>query len=484
MLKQSLQFKLSQKLSPQQIQLMKLIQLPTQAFEERIKQELEENMALERGKEGESEDFETDYRDDHIQDNDQINADDINVDDYLSDDEIPDYRLRVNNYSAEEDDKSIPYASGSSFTEQLTDQLNTFPLEEENYLIAKFLIGSVDDSGYIRRPLLDLTDDLAFTQNIYTDVETIERALKVVQQLDPAGVGARDLQECLLIQLKRKPQSPDTEMAARIIENAFEKFTKKHYLKLQKKFNINETQLRDAIQEIERLNPKPGSSFTNNLRSVEHVVPDFTIQIVEGELNLTLNARNAPELHISKSYNEMLLGYKASKEKSKAQKEAVQFVKQKLDAAKWFIDAIQQRQQTLYLTMSAIMQYQKAYFLSGDEEQLRPMILKDIADEIEMDISTVSRVANSKYVNTPYGTKLIKEFFSESMTNDQGEEVSTREIKSILKTVIVEEDKKKPLTDEKLTKILKEKGYPIARRTVAKYREQLDFPVARLRKEI
>ena len=484
MLKQYLQFKLSQKLSPQQIQLMKLIQLPTQAFEERIKQELEENMALERGKEGESEDFETDYRDDHIQDNDQINADDINVDDYLSDDEIPDYRLRANNHSAEEDDKSIPYASGSSFTEQLTDQLNTFPLEEENYLIAKFLIGSIDDSGYIRRPLLDLTDDLAFTQNIYTDVETIERALKVVQQLDPAGVGARDLQECLLIQLKRKPQSPDTEMAARIIENAFEKFTKKHYLKLQKKFNINETQLKDAIQEIERLNPKPGSSFTNNLRSVEHVVPDFTIQIVEGELNLTLNARNAPELHISKSYNEMLLGYKASKEKSKAQKEAVQFIKQKLDAAKWFIDAIQQRQQTLYLTMSAIMQYQKAYFLSGDEEQLRPMILKDIADEIEMDISTVSRVANSKYVNTPYGTKLIKEFFSESMTNDQGEEVSTREIKSILKTVIVEENKKKPLTDEKLAKILKEKGYPIARRTVAKYREQLDFPVARLRKEI
>ena len=484
MLKQYLQFKLSQKLSPQQIQLMKLIQLPTQAFEERIKQELEENMALERGKEGESEDFETDYGDDHIQDNDQINADDINVDDYLSDDEIPDYRLRANNYSAEEDDKSIPYASGSSFTEQLTDQLNTFPLEEENYLIAKFLIGSIDDSGYIRRPLLDLTDDLAFTQNIYTDIETIERALKVVQQLDPAGVGARDLQECLLIQLKRKPQSPNTEMAARIIENAFEKFTKKHYLKLQKKFNINETQLKDAIQEIERLNPKPGSSYTNNLRSVEHVVPDFTIQIVEGELNLTLNARNAPKLHISKSYNEMLLGYKASKEKSKAQKEAVQFIKQKLDAAKWFIDAIRQRQQTLYLTMSAIMQYQKAYFLSGDEEQLRPMILKDIADEIEMDISTVSRVANSKYVNTPYGTKLIKEFFSESMTNDQGEEVSTREIKSILKTVIVEEDKKKPLTDEKLAKILKEKGYPIARRTVAKYREQLDFPVARLRKEI
>ncbi len=484
MLKQHLHFKLSQKLSPQQIQLMKLVQLPTQAFEERIKQELEENLALERGKEDATEDFEEGYSNEEFDDNTQINTEDINVDDYLSDDEIPDYRLHANNYSSDQDDKSIPYASGSSFTQQLTDQLNTYRLEEQEYLIAKFLIGSIDDSGYMRRPLLDLTDDLAFTQNIFTDVETIEKVLKVVQQLDPAGVGARDLQECLLIQLQRKAQTPQTELAGLIVEKTFEKFTKKHYLKLQKKFNITENQLKDAIQEIERLNPKPGSSFSNNLRSVEHVVPDFTIKIVDGVLSLTLNARNAPELHISKSYSEMLLGYKASKEKSKAQKEAVQFIKQKLDSAKWFIDAIRQRQQTLYVTMSAIMQYQKAYFLSGDEEQLRPMILKDIADEIEMDISTVSRVANSKYVNTPYGTKLIKEFFSESMTNDQGEEVSTREIKSILKTVIVEEDKKKPLTDEKLAKILKEKGYPIARRTVAKYREQLEFPVARLRKEI
>ena len=484
MLKQHLHFKLSQKLSPQQIQLMKLVQLPTQAFEDRIKQELEENLALERGKEDATEDFEEGYSNEEFDDNTQINTEDINVDDYLSDDEIPDYRLHANNYSSDQDDKSIPYASGSSFTQQLTDQLNTYRLEEQEYLIAKFLIGSIDDSGYMRRPLLDLTDDLAFTQNIYTDVETIEKVLKVVQQLDPAGVGARDLQECLLIQLQRKAQTPHTELAGLIVEKTFERFTKKHYLKLQKKFNITENQLKDAIQEIERLNPKPGSSFSNNLRSVEHVVPDFTIKIVDGVLSLTLNARNAPELHISKSYSEMLLGYKASKEKSKAQKEAVQFIKQKLDSAKWFIDAIRQRQQTLYVTMSAIMQYQKAYFLSGDEEQLRPMILKDIADEIEMDISTVSRVANSKYVNTPYGTKLIKEFFSESMTNDQGEEVSTREIKSILKTVIVEEDKKKPLTDEKLAKILKEKGYPIARRTVAKYREQLEFPVARLRKEI
>ena len=484
MLKQYLQFKLSQKLSPQQIQLMKLIQLPTQAFEQRLKQELEENPALERGKENASEDFDDTYSDQDFGDNEQIKADDINVDDYLSDDEIPSYRLHANNYSGDDESKTIPYAAGTSFTQQLTDQLNTFRLNDNDYQIAKFLIGSIDDSGYIRRPMLDLMDDLAFTQNIYTDIETIENVLNVVQQLDPPGVGARDLQECLLIQLQRKVQTPNTELAAAMIENAFEQFTKKHYQKLLKKFSITEIQLKDAIIEIERLNPKPGSSFSNNLRSIEHVVPDFTIKIIDGELELSLNGRNAPELHVSKSYNEMLLGYKASKEKSKAQKEAVLFIKQKLDAAKWFIDAIRQRQQTLLLTMSAIMHYQKDYFLSGDEEQLRPMILKDIADEVDMDVSTISRVANSKYVDTPYGTKLIKEFFSESMTNDQGEEVSTREIKSILKAVISEEDKKKPLTDEKLAKILKEKGYPIARRTVAKYREQLDLPVARLRKEI
>lgn len=484
MLKQYLQYKLSQKLSPQQIQLMKLIQLPTQAFEQRLKQELEENPALERGKEKEEDGFDDIYSDQDYEENEKINADDINIDDYLSDDEIPSYRLQANNHSADDESKTIPYASGTSFTQLLTDQLNTFRLENQDYKIAKFLIGSIDDSGYIRRSLLDLTDDLAFTQNIFTDVDTLKKVLKVVQQLDPPGVGARNLQECLLIQLQRKEQTPDTERAANMIENAFEQFTKKHYQKLLKKFDISEIELKDAILEIERLNPKPGSSLSNNLRSTEHVVPDFTIKIIDGELELVLNGRNAPELHISKSYNEMLLGYKASKEKSRAQKEAVLFIKQKLDAAKWFIDAIRQRQQTLLLTMSAIMHYQKAYFLSGDEEQLRPMILKDIADEVEMDVSTISRVANSKYVDTPYGTKLIKEFFSESMTNDQGEEVSTREIKSILKTIIVEEDKKKPWTDEKLAKILKEKGYPIARRTVAKYREQLDFPVARLRKQI
>ncbi|NQX84775.1 MAG: RNA polymerase factor sigma-54 [Flavobacteriaceae bacterium] len=485
MLKQYLQFKLSQKLSPQQIQLMKLIQLPTQAFEQRIKQELEENPALESGKEN-NEDFEDSFDNspEDFGDNDTINAEDINVDEYLSDDEVPDYRMQANNYSVDDEDKQIPYASGTSFTQHLINQLNTFRLDDEAQQIAEFLVGSVDDSGYIRRLLTDIMDDLAFTQNVYTTEDKIEAVLAVVHQLDPAGVGARNLQECLLLQLQRKGQSETIALATSIIEKGFEQFTKKHYKKLLQKFNIDEYQLKDAILEIERLNPKPGSAYSGNTRIVEHVVPDFTIRIQEGKLELTLNGRNAPELHVSRTYNNMLKGYKESKEKSKSQKDAVLFIKQKLDAAKWFIEAIKQRQQTLFVTMSAIMYYQKDYFLSGDERKLKPMILKDVAEEIDMDVSTVSRVANSKYVDTPYGTKLIKDFFSESMKNDQGEDVSTREIKKILETVIDEEDKKKPLTDEKLAKLLKEKGYPIARRTVAKYREQLDLPVARLRKQI
>jgi RNA polymerase sigma-54 factor len=486
-LKQYLQFKLSQKLSPQQIQLMKLIQLPTQAFEQRLKQELEENPALDTGKESDATEDSFDEFDntaDDFNDNDTIDAQDINVDEYLSDDEIPDYRTHANNYSSDDEDKNVPYAAGTSFTQHLTNQLNTFRLSDEEEEIAYFLVGSVDESGYIRRSLSDITDDLAFTQNVFTTEEEIEKVLKIVHQLDPAGVGARDLQECLSIQLHRKEQNPDVELATAIIDKGFEQFTKKHYEKLMQKFSINEEQLKDAIEEIERLNPKPGGSYAGNNKIVEHIVPDFAIKIVDGELELTLNGRNAPELHVSREYNNMLKGYKDTKEKSKAQKVAVMFIKQKLDAAKWFIEAIRQRQQTLFVTMSAIMHYQKEYFLSGDERKLRPMILKDIADEIEMDVSTVSRVANSKYVDTPYGTKLIKEFFSESMTNSEGEEVSTREIKKILETVIEDESKKKPLTDEALSKILKEKGYPIARRTVAKYREQLDIPVARLRKKI
>ncbi|MBD3862757.1 RNA polymerase factor sigma-54 [Olleya marilimosa] len=486
MLKQYLQFKLSQKLSPQQIQLMKLIQLPTQAFEQRLKQELEENPALEGGKEDNSNELDDDFDNsqDDYNDNETIDTGDINVDDYLSDDEVPDYRTSVNNYSADDEEKSVPYAAGTSFTQHLINQLNTYRLSDDERDIAEFLVGSVDESGYIRRELSDIVDDLAFTQSVYTDEDKVKKVLRIVHQLDPAGVGARNLQECLSIQLHRKEKQPDIVLAADIIDNAFDQFTKKHYKKLMQKFDISELQLKDAIHEIERLNPKPGGSYAGNNRIVEHVVPDFAIKIVDGELELTLNGRNAPELHVSREYSNMMKGYKESKDKSKSQKDAVMFIKQKLDAAKWFIDAIKQRQQTLFVTMSSIMHYQKEYFLTGDERNLKPMILKDIADEIEMDVSTVSRVANSKYVDTPYGTKLIKEFFSESMTNDQGEEVSTREIKKILETVIEEESKKKPLTDEALAKILKEKGYPIARRTVAKYREQLDIPVARLRKKI
>ena len=489
MLKQQLNFKLSQKLSPQQIQLMKLIQLPTQAFEQKLKQELEENPALDSGKD-QVDDHDYDSYDDY----DNTNSDDdygsesietdINVDEYLSDDEIPSYRLSSNNYSADDEERSVPYASGTSFHQHLQDQLNTYRLNDEQRAIAEFLVGSIDESGYIRRSIPDILDDLAFTQNVYTTEDVIEDVFKIVHQLDPAGVGARDLQECLLIQLERKEKTIPIKLATDIIRSSFDHFSKKHYDKLLAKFDIDEEDLKDAVEEIEHLNPKPGGTYAGNNRIVEHVVPDFTIRIIDGELELSLNGRNAPELHVSKEYNNMLQAYKVSKDKSKSQKDAVLFIKQKLDAAKWFIEAVKQRQQTLFVTMSAIMHYQESYFLSGDERNLKPMILKDIADEIGMDVSTVSRVANSKYVDTPYGTKLIKDFFSESMTNTDGEEVSTREIKKILEITIGEEDKKKPLTDEKLASILKDKGYPIARRTVAKYREQLDIPVARLRKKI
>ena len=486
MLKQHLQFKLSQKLSPQQIQLMKLIQLPTQAFEQRLKQELEENPALEIGKdEGdnlENEDFGELYEDEG--DHEVVAAEDINIDEYLSDDEVPEYRTQANNYSPDDDEKNIPYASGTSFNQYLINQLNTVYLNEQEWAIAEFLVGSVDESGYIRRPVSDIVDDLAFTQNIFVDEATIKKVLAIVHELDPPGVGARTLEECLIIQLKRKEPTPAIELAINILEKSFEHFSKKHYKQLLQKYDITEERLREAITEIEKLNPKPGGSYSGNSRIVDHVVPDFSIRIVEGDLELSLNGRNAPELHISREYSNMLAGYKSARDRTKSQKDAVIFIKQKLDAAKWFIDAIKQRQQTLFITMNAIMEYQREYFLTGDERKLRPMILKDIADEIGMDVSTVSRVANSKYVDTPYGTRLIKDYFSESMKNEQGEDVSTKEIKKILETVIGEENKKRPLTDDKLARILKEQGYPIARRTVAKYREQLNLPVARLRKEI
>lgn len=487
MLKQSLHQKLLQKLSPQQIQLMKLIQLPTQAFEERLKQEIEENPALDTGKETDNNIDDTLESNNEYDDtgNEKIDTEDINIDEYLSDDEYPSYKTHANNYSADDEDKQVPYAAGTTFHQSLKNQLNTYRINDEERLIAEFLVGSIDESGYIRREIVDLVDDLAFTQNVFTTEEKVVNILQnIVQKLDPIGVGALSLKECLIIQLKEKTQKESILLAIEILEESFDHFVKKHYKKLLEKYQISEEQLKDVIAEISKLNPKPGNAYAGNNKIVEQIVPDFTIRIVEGELELQLNSRNAPELHVSREYNNMLKGYQDSKQKSKAQKDAVLFIKQKLDAAKWFIDAIKQRQQTLLVTMNSIMKYQEEYFLTGDERKLKPMILKDIADEIKMDVSTVSRVANSKYTSTPYGTKLIKEFFSESMKNDQGEDVSTKEIKNILQTVIKEEDKRKPLTDDKLSKLLKDKGYPIARRTVAKYREQLEIPVARLRKEI
>ncbi|EKT4509343.1 RNA polymerase factor sigma-54 [Flavobacterium psychrophilum] len=488
MLKQFLNFKLSQKLSPQQIQLMKLIQLPTQAFEARLLEEMNENPALEGGDDQEEiyEKDEFDNNDDYdeYEDNDSIDSGDINIDEYLSNDETPDYKTQANNYSDDDDERESPLSAPVSFHQDLINQLNTFILTDDQRNIAEFLVGSIDDMGYIRRTIQDIVDDMAFTQGIYTDEKTVEKILHIVHELEPSGVGARDLQECLLLQLKHKTPTESVALAMNIIQDQFEAFTKKHYDKLMLKFSVSREQLKNGIDEIERLNPKPGGAYTGSNKITEHVVPDFAIKIIDDELELTLNGRNAPELHVSKDYQDMMKTYKDSKDKSDAQKDAVQFIKQKLDSAKWFIDAIKQRQETLYVTMNAIMHFQQEYFLDGDEANLKPMILKDIADMIGLDISTVSRVANSKYVDTPYGTKLIKEFFSEAMTNDQGEEVSTIEIKNILQTVIAEEDKNKPLPDDQLAEILKEKGYPIARRTIAKYREQLDIPVARMRKKM
>jgi RNA polymerase sigma-54 factor len=465
---------------------MKLIQLPTQAFEQRLKEELFENPALESGKEEESyEKDEFDNNDDYDDYEGTENIEtEINIDEYLSNDETPDYKLQANNYSDDDDDRESPLAESISFHQDLINQLNTFILTDEQRSIAEFLVGSIDDDGYLRRNVQDIVDDMAFTQAIYTDEKTVEKIVHIIHELEPSGVGARDLQECLLLQLKHKTPTEYVELAIDLLENQFDAFTKKHYDKLLQKYEITQEKLKKAIEEIEKLNPKPGGSFDSSSRVVEQIVPDFAIRIVDGELELTLNGRNAPTLHVSKDYQEMLQTYKDSRDKSHSQKDAVQFIKQKLDSAKWFIDAIRQRQETLFVTMNAIMHLQQDYFLDGEETKLKPMILKDVADMIGLDVSTVSRVANSKYVDTPYGTKLIKEFFSESMKNDQGEDVSTLEIKKILKNIIEEEDKSKPLPDDQLAEILGERGYPIARRTIAKYRDLLDIPVARMRKKI
>lgn len=473
-----LQQKLLQKLSPQQILLMKLLQIPSIGLDQRIKQEIEENPALE--------DISQEGTEDSLPDNedtgDKENDDEFDITDYVDEDDIPDYKTRSNNY-AEDDKKTIPFAAGISFHEILEAQIMHQGLSEKQHNIAKIIIGNIDDSGYLQRDIDAMVDDLMFTLNVEATAKEIMEVLKVVQTFDPAGVGGRDLQECLLIQLKRKDtENPNIALAIRLIDRYFDAFSKKHYDKILKKAQINEDQLKLAIDEVLKLNPKPGNSLNETSKINHYIIPDFIISNNDGELELNLNSRNTPELRLSRTYKDMLNSY--SSNQSKKDKEAFQFVKQKVDSAKWFIDAIKQRQHTLFITMKTIMEYQYAYFLSGDEVDLRPMILKDIADTVNLDISTISRVANSKYVQTPFGTLLLKSLFSESLKTDTGDEVSTIEVKKILSDCIAAEEKSKPLTDEQLTEILKEKGYVIARRTVAKYREQLNIPVARLRKEL
>ena len=481
MLKQNLTFKLNQKLSPQQIKLMKLIQLPTLDFEQRIKNEIEENPALDTGIEEKTSDFES-HEDGNLSDS-NIEKSDIDIEAYINEDEIPSYKLNSYNYNSEEQEKSTPISSHTSLHENLKNQTNVLILTEKEKVISEFIIGSIDESGYLSRSTDELIDDIAFTQNEIISSKQIKKVLNMIQNLEPPGIASRNLQECLSLQLKRKPQTNEISIASKIIDDGFDLFSKKHFKKMQEKFSIDQNLLKKGLNEIEKLNPKPGgsiSSFSEN----NHIVPDFILTVNESHISVNLNRRNAPDLHISTNYKEMLKGYQSSRIKSRAQRETVQFIKQKLDAAKWFIEAINQRYQTLSLTIDAIVKFQTEYFLSGDEKKIKPMILKDIAEKINMDISTVSRVANSKYIETPYGTFLLKKFFSESLKNLEGEEVSSYEIKNILESLIESEDKKNPFSDMALSIELSKKGYSLARRTVAKYREQLNFPVARLRKEL
>lgn len=490
MLKQHLQQKLLQKLSPQQIQFIKLLQVPTVALDTRIKEELEENPALEDPSlmtqdEPKSEyDDLNDKTDDYEQSSEDTGMDEFNVDDYLQDDSANDYSTNYNNGDDDEEKKETPIAIESTFFESLQEQLDLTPLSDQDFIVGKQIIGSLDDDGYLRRPLGSMIDDLAFSQNVMVEEEDVLEMLKLIQSFDPPGIGARDLKECLLIQLKRKDvHNPIIIKAINVVENYLDEFTRKHYDKLEKSLGLDSEELKEVVNEILRLNPKPGDANQVTTKQMQ-IIPDFHISNNDGVLILTLNSKNAPELKVSRSYQEMFEHYDKASSKDKKLKEAVQFVKQKLDSARWFIDAIKQRQQTLLKTMNAIMQYQYEYFLTADERKMRPMILKDIADKIDMDISTVSRVANSKYVQTEFGTFLLKSFFSEAIQTENGEEVSNKEVKKILEDCIGNEDKRKPLADEKLTEILKERGYNIARRTVAKYREQMNIPVARLRKEL
>lgn len=481
-LRQQLTQKLEQRLSPQQIQLMKLLQVPTMELDQRIKQELEENPALEEGEERTDDDMDND--DDYQEDENDNQEEDFDLSDYF-DDDTPDYKTQANNTSKDDEERVVPLSVEASFQEKLTEQLHLLDLDDTQFLIADTIIGNLDESGYLNREIEAIVDDLAFSANIMVNEDQVEEVLKVVQELDPAGIGARDLRECLLLQIRRKQDGNITLFTAKkILEDFFEEFTKKHYDKIQKKLEIDDEDLKDAIDAIIRLNPKPGGSIREAARTVQQIVPDFMISEMDGKLDLTINGRNTPELKVSREYEQLLRSYAEGAKTSKSDKDALVFVKSKLEGAKWFIDAIRQRQLTLLSTMDAIMNYQREFFLTGDETKMKPMILKDIAEIVNLDISTVSRVANSKYVQTGYGIYSLKYFFSESLSTDSGEEVSTREVKKILSDAIEAENKRKPLTDEHLAKLLNDKGYNIARRTVAKYREQLNIPVARLRKEL
>jgi RNA polymerase sigma-54 factor len=483
MLKQRLQQKLLQKLSPQQIQMIKLLEIPTLQIEQRIKKELEENPALEEGQEddevhpGEEEQYDE-------QDND---SEEFTIDDYMEEDDIPEYRLQAKNQSKDDEKRSeIPFSSGYSFNEYLESQFNLRDLTDRQKTLGEYIIGNIDEDGYLRRELVNIVDDLAFLQNIETTEEELEEVLWIIQDLEPAGVGARTLRECLMLQIeKRDKADPLIRTAYTILELYFDEFSKRHYDKIVTRMGITETVLKGAIDEILKLNPKPGGVYSDPFsKTSQPIIPDFILELTEDGFDLHLNSKNLPELRLSSAYSEMLQSYSKDKTQKKEMKDAVMFVKQKIDSARWFIDAIKQRQNTLLLTMNAILEYQQDYFIDGDETKLKPMILKDVAEMTGLDISTVSRVANSKYIQTHFGIFPLKYFFSEGLQTDSGEEVSTREIKRILQDCIDNEEKRKPLTDERLTEILQEKGYQIARRTVAKYREQLNIPVARLRREI
>ena len=497
MLKQQLSQKLLQKLSPQQIQLMKLLQLPTIALEQRIKEELEINPALEEGEEqdeiADNDDEEAllaDAQDDNGAEADEddgedsrIEKDEFSVDEYINEDEGESYRLKVNNSSPDDEHREVPVVAGIGLQEILENQLGMRELDDHQYQVALYLIGSIDDEGYLRRDLASIVDDIAFSIGLTTTVGELAALLEIIQQFDPPGVGARDLQECLLLQLKRKDQRLEViQLATEVVKNQMEEFSRKHYEKIEKKLGLSNQRLKEVIHEIVKLDPKPGNSGGDNQKSTQEIIPDFMVNNADGVLELSLNSRNMPVLRISGEYKQMLDQY--SRARDKAGKEATTFVRQKMDSARWFIDAIRQRENTLMATMQTIINYQYDYFMEGDEAKLRPMILKDIADRTGLDISTVSRVTNSKYVQTQFGTFPLKSFFAESLSTDSGDEVSSKEVKKILKDNIEQEDKRHPLTDDALTALLKEKGYNIARRTVAKYREMLDIPVARLRKEL